>query len=94
MDELFILYICIVCLISVILTVIDKENAKYGRRRISEKTLLTLAAMGGATCMYITMLLIRHKTKHIKFMLTLPLMILIHIVLLYFIINFIQFRAE
>lgn len=94
MDQLFVLYTCILCVLSVVLTVIDKDHARRGKIRISENALLTLAALGGATIMYITMLLIRHKTKHKKFMLLLPLMIVIHIAILYFVLNQIQFRAE
>lgn len=93
LNEIFILYICILCILSIFLTVYDKGNAKKARRRVSEKVLLLCAAFGGAAVMYITMLLIRHKTKHVKFMVLLPLMIVIHIVLLYFILKHIGFRA-
>ncbi len=61
------------------LTVYDKLAAKSApRRRIRESTLLTVAALGGATAMEATMLLIRHKTRHPKFMVTLPLLIALH----------------
>ena len=61
------------------LTVYDKIAAKSApRRRIRESTLLTVAALGGATAMEATMLLIRHKTRHPKFMVTLPLLIALH----------------
>ena len=42
---------------------------------------------GGATGMYVTMQLIRHKTKHKKFMIGLPIFIVLHIgILLAFIL--------
>lgn len=87
MEVLFVAYILIVSLISVFLTLYDKSNAKKSRRRIREKTLLTFAFLGGAAGMYIVMLLIRHKTKHKKFMFLLPLMIAIHTALLYLLLK-------
>ncbi len=83
MNELLFVYFCSIQLIAVILTVKDKKNSVKGKWRISEKTLLLTGFLGGASSMYITMLMIRHKTKHIKFMLLLPLMILLHTVIFY-----------
>lgn len=76
-------------LISVVLTVYDKWASKKRKWRIPEKTLMLVAFFGGAITMYTVMQLIRHKTKHKKFMIGLPVMILLHIittiVILYFI---------
>lgn len=85
MKELLFLYICIIQLVAVIITVTDKKNSAKGKWRVREKTLLLTALLGGASSMYITMLIIRHKTKHIKFMLLLPLMIVLHTAILYMI---------
>ena len=69
----------VVSLTAVILTVYDKRAAKRRpRRRIPEKTLMWVAALGGAETMLLTMLLIRHKTLHKKFMIGLPLLIALH----------------
>ena len=72
---LFILaiYLILINLITVIVTIYDKLCAVKRRWRVKESTLLLLSALGGSICMYITMLLIRHKTRHIKFMLGIPL---------------------
>lgn len=56
----------------------DKYRAKKGGRRIPEKTLMLLGFFGGAAAQYITMRLIHHKTKHNKFMIGLPVFMLIH----------------
>ena len=82
-------YFAAISLVSVTVTVYDKYAAKHRpRRRTPEKTLMLLGLCGGATAMYITMLLIRHKTQHKKFMAGLPLFIVLHVliaaVLLYF----------
>ena len=56
--------------------------AKKGGWRVPEALLLLLSALGGSLAMYITMLLIRHKTKHIKFMLGIPIIMVFQAVLL------------
>ena len=66
-------------IIGFIMTVYDKGAAKKGRHRISERALMLEALFGGAVGMYITMHLIRHKTQHKKFMIGLPVMIVLHI---------------
>ena len=77
-------YLGAISLVSVVVCVADKRRSKRrGARRVPEATLLWLSALGGASAMFITMLLIRHKTRKIKFMLTLPLMIAAHIALLW-----------
>lgn len=71
----FIIYLLIISLTAIIMTVSDKSRAKKHSRRVPEKTLFTTAALGGSAAMYITMLTIRHKTKHKRFMIGLPLII-------------------
>ena len=78
---IYYLLILIMSFHSVVITVYDKIAAKKRKHRIPEKTLLISGFFGGATAMLITMKIIRHKTKHMKFMIILPLMTLIHIAL-------------
>ena len=78
------IYICLISIISLVITVIDKFNAKRNLRRVPESTLLTIAALGGSVAMYITMQIIRHKTKHIKFMLGLPIIILFQVIAIFY----------
>ncbi len=70
--KIFIIYFIIISIISCAVTISDKHRAKHGIWRIPEKTLFLLALAGGSAAMYITMLIIRHKTKHMRFMLGLP----------------------
>ena len=65
-----------------VLTISDKRRARLGRRRVPERTLLLVAALGGAAVMLVIMKSIRHKTLHKKFMIGLPLMMLAHAALL------------
>ena len=84
MVKYFLIYFAFVSLISIIVTVSDKIRAKRNRWRIPESTLLIISAFGGSVAMYLTMLSIRHKTKHIKFMLGIPIIILFQIVIVVF----------
>lgn len=84
---LFILaiYLILINLIAVIVTIYDKICAVKRRWRVKESTLLLLSALGGSICMYITMLLIRHKTRHIKFMLGIPLILIVQLIIAFLI---------
>lgn len=76
-------YLLIISIISISVTCYDKWAAKKKpQARTRESTLLLLSALGGAVAMLITMYGIRHKTKHIKFMLGIPLIILIQVALI------------
>ena len=69
-------YLAVISLVAVIVTVYDKSVSKIaGHRRVPEKTLLIISALGGSVAMYLTMLTIRHKTKHAKFMVGIPAII-------------------
>lgn len=81
----FLIYLAIISLISVIMTVSDKSRAKRHRRRIAEKTLFITAVLGGSAAMYLTMLLVRHKTKHKRFMIGLPLIMIVQTVIIAFV---------
>ena len=83
-------YFTIMSLISTIVCVYDKKISKKNKveLRIPEKTLLLLSALGGSVAMYICMLLTRHKTKHVKFMLGIPLIIAAQAVAVYLLIHY------
>lgn len=70
-------YIAIISVISVIITIYDKKIAGTGERRIPEKTLLTFSAIGGSVAMLLTMFAIRHKTQHKKFMIGIPVIMIL-----------------
>ena len=75
-------WVALLSVVAIFMTHKDKNAAKGGKWRTPEATLLLVAALGGAVAMLVTMRLIRHKTKHKKFMLGIPLIILFHIALL------------
>jgi len=81
----FYIYLGIISIISIIVCLYDKWAAKNRPlKRTRETTLLLLSALGGSVAMLITMLLIRHKTKHPKFMIGIPLIIVVQLVIAFF----------
>lgn len=70
-------YFIIINIISVIVTIHDKKAARKHKRRVPEKVLMILAALSGCVCMYITMRIIHHKTKHPKFMVGIPVIFIL-----------------
>ncbi len=80
-----VIYFILISAVAFFVTVYDKYAAKKGMWRIPEKTLFFIAALGGAVSMYLTMLAVRHKTRHKRFMLGIPTIIAVHISLVYFI---------
>lgn len=75
--ELIFYYLLFINIVAIFICIIDKKNAIQQKWRISEKTLFLVSILGGSVGMYLTMLKIRHKTKHLRFMLGLPIIILI-----------------
>ena len=74
--KIFLGYLAIISIISVIVCIYDKFASKrMTKQRTREATLLFLSAIGGSVAMLVTMLLIRHKTKHAKFMVGIPFII-------------------
>ena len=61
---------------------VDKFKAQRHMWRIPESTLLGLAVLGGAFGAYGGMVVFRHKTRHKKFTVTLPLLCLLHGILI------------
>ena len=74
-------YILILNLTGFLICGIDINQAKKGRRRISEGTLLFVGSCGGCLGLLIGMNVFRHKTKHIKFKILAPLECVLWIVI-------------
>ena len=61
---------------------IDKYKAKKGKWRISEATLLLMAAIGGSIGAWVGMRIWHHKTMHKKFKYGIPIIIITQIAVL------------
>ena len=83
-------YILVMSLISIVVCIWDKKVAPKNKveLRIPEKVLLILSALGGSVAMFLCMLLIRHKTKHAKFMLGIPPIILAQAAIVFALFHF------
>ena len=83
---LFLIYYAVLAAVSVALTVLDKRAAIKGKWRVPEATLMLLGLFGGVLPMFVKMRTIRHKTKHMKFMIGLPLEMALHVALICFLV--------
>ncbi len=62
----------------------DKRLARAGGRRVPEKRLFLLAAIGGAAGGLAAMYAFRHKTKHMRFLVGYRVLALLHAAALVF----------
>lgn len=67
MGQAFLAYIFVLSLVLLFLMYNDKQKAIKKEWRIAEKTLFTVAILGGACGGVLGMYLFRHKTKHNTF---------------------------
>ena len=89
MTKIILCYLLAVNLATFLLYGIDKYKAKKNQWRISEATLLTMAAIGGSIGAWAGMRLWHHKTMHKKFKYGIPLIIIMQVALaVYLLTNF------
>ena len=83
--KILLIYLGVISVISIIVCIYDKLFSKFNnvKLRVPEKSLFFLSLLGGSAAMFLCMLLIRHKTKHIGFMIGIPAIILLHGALVY-----------
>jgi len=58
---------------------VDKRRARKGKYRIPERRLLLVAMLGGSIGAWLGMYLFRHKTKHRKFVIGVPVILLLYV---------------
>ena len=82
---ILLIYLGVISVISLIVCIYDKLFSKFNnvKLRVPEKSLFVFSALGGSVAMYLCMLLIRHKTKHVSFMLGITVIILVQAALIY-----------
>ena len=73
--KLLLYYLLIINAAGFLLMLVDKWKAKKNRWRVRESTLLLVAALGGSVGSLMGMYAFRHKTKHLKFTLGIPLIL-------------------
>lgn len=85
MKEIILLYLLIINAIAFLLMLADKYKARKNLWRIPETTLMTSAVLGGSIGALLGMYLVRHKTKHPKFTVGIPLILVAQLALCVFV---------
>ena len=81
MPQILLCYLLLINLVGFVLYGVDKAKSKRkGSRRIPERTLLWVARLGGGLGCWLGMMLFRHKIKHNRFMILVPLWTVVWIV--------------
>lgn len=78
------IYLAIINAVTFLLMLIDKQKARKNRWRIPEATLIMSAVLGGSVGALLGMYTFRHKTKHLKFTLGVPFILVLQIFLAIF----------
>lgn len=85
MTKLILLYLLLMNAIGFLLMLVDKQKARKNLWRIPESTLLWTAALGGSIGSLAGMYAFRHKTRHKKFTVGIPVILAMQVVLAGFI---------
>lgn len=73
--KILLIYLVLINAAAVAVMLADKRKAIKGKWRIPESTLFLLAAAGGSAGSILGMYLFRHKTRHPKFTIGMPLIL-------------------
>ena len=80
-----IIYFILINIIGFLMMYIDKQKAKKGKWRISEKTLFIITALGGGIGTIAGMYTVRHKTQKVAFVVGFPVITILEIIcIIYF----------
>ncbi|HAZ90861.1 MAG TPA: DUF1294 domain-containing protein [Eubacterium sp.] len=82
--KIFLWYLLVINIITMLMYGLDKLKAIYDKRRISIVTLLSFAMAGGSVGALLGMYAFRHKTKKDYFAVGVPLILVMHVVVLIF----------
>ena len=81
-----IVYLVIINIVGFVYMGMDKKKAKRGAWRIPEKRLFFIAIIGGSVGAISGMYFYRHKTKHMTFVIGMPLIFILQIALIFYFI--------
>ena len=88
--KILLVYLLLVNAAGFLLMLVDKIKARKNLWRIPEATLMGVAAIGGSIGAIAGMNLFRHKTKHAKFYIGLPVILALQIVAVICIVFFLK----
>lgn len=79
---LLLIYLFLINFITYFTYAADKTKARQHKWRIPERTLILLAILGGSPAALLAMKIYHHKTRHLKFKLGVPLILIVQLILL------------
>lgn len=87
MTEVVLIYLLTINALGFLLMTVDKYKARKNLWRIPESTLMTIALIGGSIGSLMGMYTVRHKTKHLKFTLGIPVILVLQIVVVFWLLT-------
>ena len=85
LTNILIIYLVIINLAAFFIFGIDKRRAIKNRWRIAESTLFLRALIGGSIGAEAGMYVFHHKTRHLRFVIGIPLIIILQVLIVFFI---------
>ena len=84
---IYLIYVVVINFITFVMFGYDKNQAKKGAWRVSEKTLFFLATIGGSVGAWVGMQVFHHKTRHWYFRIGIPVILSAQCVMIYLVIR-------
>lgn len=83
--KIFIVYLLIINFVAFVMFGTDKRKARRHQMRTPEFVLMMTAVIGGSVGALLGMLIFRHKTKHLKFIIGVPLILALQVAMCMFV---------
>ena len=83
-------YLVIINAAGFLIMLIDKRKAQKNLWRIPERTIMSVAVSGGSVGVLLGMYAFRHKTKHLKFTIGVPVILSVQILIAIFALIYMQ----
>ncbi|NFG25343.1 DUF1294 domain-containing protein [Clostridium botulinum] len=90
MIKVVLIYLLFINFIGFSIMLVDKKRAIHKEWRVPEKTLIGISIIGGSIGMILGMFTFRHKTKHLKFLLGIPVIIIIQFYIVIYLCNYVK----
>ncbi|MGN2370513.1 DUF1294 domain-containing protein [Clostridium cagae] len=90
MIKIVLIYLLFINFIGFCIMLIDKNRAIHKEWRVPEKTLIGISIIGGSIGMLLGMFTFRHKTKHLKFLLGIPVIMIIQFYIVIYLCNYVR----
>ncbi len=89
-ENIILIYLLSLNIISFVIFGIDKWKAKNNKWRISENLLILISFIGGATGSLMGMVVFKHKLSKKKFYIGVPVFIVLNWIILIYMVNYIR----